>query len=160
MRKVEADGYFRPDRRQPLGRNAKEGRVLGSGAFLRNLLTDREEVVSEYRYSLESETDVEALLDTVHGLGEQLKKDPRRQTLLDYKDAVRTLLGHIVKHGIEIKEHVSGHNIMRRKRFALVTVIDEKLERLGAGVLRAQRDQIEILRRVDEINGLLVDLLR
>ena len=34
-----------------------------------------------------------------------------------------------------------------------------RLEKLAAEILRNQRDNLEILRRVDEINGMLVDLM-
>ena len=44
------------------------------------------------------------------------------------------------------------------KKSYLLHVIDEKLERLGAYVLQNQKDKLEILRKVDELHGLLVDL--
>jgi len=57
------------------------------------------------------------------------------------------------------EETTSGANIMKRKRFTLVKVIDEKLEALAASVLAAQKEQIAILAQIDEINGLLVNLV-
>ena len=36
--------------------------------------------------------------------------------------------------------------------------VDEKLEKLGAYVLQNQKDRLEILRKVDELHGLLIDL--
>jgi uncharacterized protein YaaR (DUF327 family) len=38
-------------------------------------------------------------------------------------------------------------------------VIDEKLESLAASVLAAQKDQLAILAQIDEINGMLVNLV-
>ena len=38
-------------------------------------------------------------------------------------------------------------------------VIDEKLEALAVSVLAAQKEQFAILAQIDEINGLLVDLV-
>jgi hypothetical protein len=164
VRPVETDGYFKdPHRRKPATKRSTG--LFGPGGAFSGLLsnsdsTDNTDAVAEYQFRDESGVDVDGLLDTVHTLGEQLKKDPRRQTLIDYKEAVKKLLGHIAGHGVRIEEHVSGHNIMRRKRFTILKVVDERLERLGAGILQSQRDQLEILRRVDEIYGMLVDLLR
>lgn len=159
MSKIQTDGYFSPRARTG---SRKSRDVEKPGGIFSSLLSRSEETDApeQYRFSLESDATVESLLDSVHDLGEQLKKDPRRQTLLKYKEAVKRLLGFVVKNGIEVRDHVSGHNIMRRKRFSVVTVIDERLERLGAGVLQSQKEQIEILRKVDEIYGLLVDLVR
>jgi len=42
----------------------------------------------------------------------------------------------------------------------LIQVVDHKLEQLAAGILAGQRSRLEILARVEEINGLLVDLIR
>jgi uncharacterized protein YaaR (DUF327 family) len=41
----------------------------------------------------------------------------------------------------------------------LIQVVDQKLEQLAAGILTGQASQLELLARVDEIAGLLVDLL-
>jgi uncharacterized protein YaaR (DUF327 family) len=38
--------------------------------------------------------------------------------------------------------------------------VDRKLEQLAAGILAGQHSQMDILARVEEINGLLVDLLQ
>ena len=73
---------------------------------------------------------------------------------------VKRFMKIIVKKSLVTEEHSSGVNILKRKRFTLVQIIDTKLERLAAGVLTEQKEQLEILRKVDEINGLLVDLLQ
>jgi uncharacterized protein YaaR (DUF327 family) len=39
-------------------------------------------------------------------------------------------------------------------------VVDQKLERLAAGIMAGQVTQLEILAKVDEITGILVNLLR
>ena len=40
----------------------------------------------------------------------------------------------------------------------MIRVIDGKLESLAAHVLKGQAEQLDVLRRINEINGLLVDL--
>lgn len=103
---------------------------------------------------------VEELLDEVHLAGDALKKDPGMGAIKRYRDAVRSFVGHVVDRSYGVEEHSSGINILKRKKFTLVTVIDHKLDSLAAEILSGQRDQFEILRRLEEINGLLVDLFR
>jgi uncharacterized protein YaaR (DUF327 family) len=48
---------------------------------------------------------------------------------------------------------------LKRKKFTQVEIIDQKLEQLAAGILSNQKDQLGLLGKIEEINGLLVDLL-
>ena len=65
----------------------------------------------------------------------------------------------MVERSFAVEQKTSGRNILKRNVYFRVSVIDESLEKLAAEILRNQRDNLEILRRVDEINGMLVDLL-
>ncbi len=107
-----------------------------------------------------SEAEAAELLDAVHASGEELKRDPDSARVKAYKAAVRDFVHYVVGRAYDVVEKSSGGNILKRKKFTTVVVIDEKLERLAAEVLSAQRDKLDILRRLDEIHGLLVDLLR
>jgi uncharacterized protein YaaR (DUF327 family) len=102
---------------------------------------------------------VEELLDEVFAAGGALKSAPTLEAIRDYRGRVQAFLRHVVDRMLEVEETVSGANPARRKRYTQIRVIDRKLEALAASVLSAQREQIGILARVDEINGLLVDLV-
>jgi len=60
---------------------------------------------------------------------------------------------------LKVEQKESGINILKRKRFTSIRVIDQRLERLVADILQDQAEQLEILNRIDEINGLLVNLV-
>lgn len=107
----------------------------------------------------ESDEGLEALLDTVHEVGEKLKDRVSLSVVQEYKLAVRAFLSYVVRNTLSVERHESGPNVIKRKRFTLIKVIDQKLERLAAGILLDQQAQLEILRRIDEISGLLIDLL-
>lgn len=107
-----------------------------------------------------SEAEAAELLDEVHQAGDELKRDQGTAGIDRYKKAVRNFVHYVVERAYAVDEKTSGRSVLKRKKFTTVIVIDEKLERLAAEVISAQRDRLEILRRLDEINGLLVDLLR
>ena len=102
---------------------------------------------------------VEELLDAVFSSGDRLKKTITMEAIKDYRQKVKAFITYAVRHSMAAEETTSGANIMKRKRFTLVKVIDEKLEALAASVLAAQRDQLAILAQIDEINGLLINLV-
>jgi hypothetical protein len=100
------------------------------------------------------------LLDAVTVAGEELKADPGIAQVMAYKDAVRRFMAKVVRDSYRTEERATGSGFKKRKKYTIVRIIDAKLESLAAEILRRQRDQLEILRRLDEIRGLLVDLIR
>ncbi len=110
--------------------------------------------------ALDASETLESLLDDVHEAGDALKRDPVFGPLKGYKQAVRRFLKYVLDNGLEAEEIVGIRNprTMQQKKYIVVRVVDEKLEGLAAHVLKSQSDQFEILRRIDEIYGLLVDL--
>ena len=148
---------FRRRNREGKGVGKKRGIKSSFSAYL-----DAEETGSiEGEITLDPVTDlpVETLLDEIHETGEKLKGNPTLKIIQRYKRAVKGFIRYIVANSLEVEEHVSGVNILKRKRFTLIKVIDEKLEKLAAEILKTQKDQLEILRRVDEMYGLLIDLV-
>lgn len=108
---------------------------------------------------LPEEKILEALLDGVHSAGDELKEKQLPNTILAYKNAVRSFVAYVVDRSYTVTEHTSGGNILKRKKFLQVQVIDEKLEQIAAGILSNQKAQLNLLARIEEINGLLVDLM-
>jgi len=106
-----------------------------------------------------SDADLEELLDEVHLSGDKLKENPSVDLIQDYKKAVRDFVHYVVERSFAVEEKSSGRKIMKRNTYFRISVIDGALEKLAAEILRNQRDNLEILRRVDEINGMLVDLM-
>jgi uncharacterized protein YaaR (DUF327 family) len=100
------------------------------------------------------------LLDEIHSAGDDLKNRPFPPEIKRYKQAVKNFLQYVVNNGFDTERQISGINLMKRKRFTLVQIVDQKLERLAAGILAGQTSQLETLARLEEIKGLLVDLLQ
>ena len=60
---------------------------------------------------------------------------------------------------LDLEEKTSGVNILKRKRFTIIKVVDKKLNDLTKELIKNQKIQIDILSRIEEINGLLIDLI-
>ncbi|MBN2533237.1 MAG: YaaR family protein [Spirochaetales bacterium] len=122
-------------------------------------LVENNETGFDFKDNNENKETLSRLLDEVYAKGEKLKGSPTLENIKDYRWSVKKLLKDITEKMLKLEEKISGVNILKRKRFTLIKVIDTKLESLAAEVLRAQKEQLRILSKVDEINGLLVDLL-
>jgi uncharacterized protein YaaR (DUF327 family) len=161
MDKIERSGeksIFGKSERKKSQRNTSDEKI--SFGSLLNPKIVRKRSVSDIDDPDEESKPLENLLDEVYEEGENLKNSPTFANIKSYKKSVKRFLDYIVKNAVKLEEKISGANILKRKRFTLIEIVDKKLENLVTEVLRSQKDQVMILKKVDEINGLLVDLMQ
>lgn len=165
MKSVEnPSGFlFRPDigtnqsGQRPAGPRKKTERtffsILGREEAEASAVQEGPEMDARFQAELSSR------LDEIHGLGQELLKRQSVETIRAYKEAVKRLLTAFLARGIKVEEQVSGRNILNQKKYTLIKIIDDKLEQLVLGLLQAQVKQIDLLSKLEEIQGLLVDVL-
>ena len=102
---------------------------------------------------------LEELLDEVHSSGSELLEAQSMAAIRRYRDAVKAFLALVKDRMLAVEQKSSGTGVAKRKRFVQIQVVDRKLERLVAELLADQHRQLDILGRINEIGGLLVDLL-
>jgi uncharacterized protein YaaR (DUF327 family) len=107
-----------------------------------------------------SEETIQKLLDDIHSAGDDLKNHPLPAEILKYKGAVKNFLRFIVKNSYDVEKQYIGIGLHKRKEKTLVQVVDKKLDQLAANILAGQASQLEILARLEEITGILIDLLQ
>jgi len=121
-----------------------------------------------------SEDTVNLLMDEVRSTGDALHSRPFPEEILRYKQAVRNFINYVVQNSYAL-EHEKGipkflrpgfsgqrgtPDAMSQKHYTKITVIDKKLEDLAAMLLSSQAKQLELTSRLEEIRGLLIDLLQ
>ena len=121
-----------------------------------------------------SDETVNMLMDEVRSTGDILKSRPLPEEIMRYKQAVRSFINYVVKNNYSI-DHEEGipnfmkpgfkgrrgtPNAMEGHGYTRIQVIDRKLEDLAAMLLSSQIRQLELISRLEEIRGLLVDLLQ
>jgi hypothetical protein len=121
-----------------------------------------------------SDETVNKLMDDVRDTGDILKDRPLPEEIMRYKQAVRNFINYIVQNAYKL-EHEKGlpnflkpgfkgqrgtPDAMSQKRHTIILVIDKKLEDLAAMLLSSQSPQLQLISRLEEIRGLLIDLLQ
>ena len=134
----------------------RENRKPAFAKFLENAGMRETEAPEDFPISEET---LQILLDDVHSSGDELKNRPFPDEIIRYKKAVRNFIHYVVENSYILEEKTSGVNLLRRKKFTMVQVVDRKLEQLAAGIMAGQTNQMELLARIDEIAGILVNLL-
>jgi uncharacterized protein YaaR (DUF327 family) len=121
-----------------------------------------------------SEEALQELLDDVHSAGDALKQRPLAEEITQYKRAVRHFLHYVVENSYSLESHEGVPNYLKPgfkgqrgskeamsgKLHYSIQVVDQKLEQLASGILSGQLGQLYLLDRLDEITGLLVDLMK
>lgn len=99
------------------------------------------------------------LQDAVHEAGDALSDTVSTENILAYKKAIKSFVQYIVSRAYEVENVVTGGlNPARKKAWTIVKVINVKLDNLIYDLMYNQLKKIEILKRIDEIKGLIVDL--
>ena len=121
-----------------------------------------------------SEETVNILMDEVRSAGDALRDRPFPQEIIFYKQAVRNFINFVVKNCYTV-DHETGipkflkpgykgprgtPESMKQVTYTKINVIDKKLEDLAAMLLSSQMQQMEIASRLEEIKGLLIDLMQ
>lgn len=101
----------------------------------------------------------ERLFDAVHQAGQRLLNDRTWTAAQGYREAVRRFLGKVLASANAVEIHESRQDILSRKRYYLLTEINQSVDRLLDGLTRTHVQQMEILARLEEIEGMLIDLL-
>jgi uncharacterized protein YaaR (DUF327 family) len=114
------------------------------------------------------------LMDDVRDKGDILKSRPLPEEIIRYKQAVRNFINYVVHNAYELEKDEGLKNKYKPtfqgrrsspegdnfNMYTKIQVIDKKLEDLAAMLLASQSDQMKLVSRLEEIRGLLIDLLQ
>lgn len=112
------------------------------------------EVTAESREPVE----IEAMLERVNRAGRELIKGRGVAELKAYREAVREFLKNSVRSSYHVKSERRWDRQGNPRDYRIVAEVNRHLEELTRMVLENQAPSLQILAKLDEIRGLLVDL--
>jgi uncharacterized protein YaaR (DUF327 family) len=170
---ADPSSYMNPNA-PPRVKGRRSKRAAGTGktdfnAVLERAAEGRLEIQEALPVSVET---VNRLMEDVRAAGDTLRERPFPQEILSYKQAVKNFMHYVVDNGYRVEDHAGIPNYLRpgfkggrggpasqdRKLYHAVQVVDRRLEELAAALMKGQLSQLELLSRLEEIKGLLVDL--
>lgn len=102
------------------------------------------------------------LKDRITMAGDDLVARMTNDAFAKYREAVQQFAKFVVKNSfaLEKRERLrSRADSGRKKPFAQIEVINAKLNDLASQILRNQMDRLELLKKTEEIQGLVVDII-
>jgi len=139
-----------PGRYPARGVDARQTRENEATTF-RRTLTD---------LSAEKHTEkMQGLIKSIDEQGERLTDKVDVKEFEKYRRLIREFLDEIVSNSYTFSREDAYASRGRRRFIATVDTVNKKLDELAKEVLKEQADNIDIVHRVDDIRGLLLDLL-
>ncbi len=99
------------------------------------------------------------LKDEADMAGDRLKDNQTPEEFASYRKKVSQFLRFVEKNSYDVKKKERRVRTKSRKPQYTIVVINEKLDEMAKWLLSSHRDAFKLLARVDEIKGMLVDLM-
>lgn len=99
------------------------------------------------------------MMQTVTEQGKRLSQRADMQEFIRYRELVAALMHEVVSNAFAFKRRNTFDARGRQRIFALVHKVNAKLDEMARGMLEDQKDNLRILKDIEEIRGMLVDML-
>lgn len=106
-----------------------------------------------------TQEELQRKLEDIRNQGDRLAKSMTLRELVLYRQMVRSFLEDTVRRGIVLKETKGWDRRGRGKRYKLLEEADEMLVSMGDELLRTEEGRIDLLNKVGEIRGILINLV-
>ncbi len=98
------------------------------------------------------------LLGDISTAGERITKSRNLRDLAKFKMLIKRFLKESVSFGMELKQSHTWNRFGEGRRLKIVDTIDEKLIELTEDILNEEKDSVDLLAKIGEIKGLLINL--
>lgn len=121
---------------------------------------------NNFKFTLLSQIDQselqEKLTEMVKEITDQGKRISEHMDIRDLK-MYRTLISGFMNEIVANSHKFSRENFLdrrgRHRVYGIIRQVNDKLDELAQELLRSEKNQVEILRRIGEIEGLVLDIL-
>lgn len=91
--------------------------------------------------------------------GKKLKKHLDIRDMRHYRSLIKNFLNDILTNSYEFSRENFLDRRGRHRVYGIIRIIDEDLDELAKELVKDEKDSIAILGKIDEIQGLLLDIL-
>ncbi|MBO8172653.1 MAG: YaaR family protein [Bacillaceae bacterium] len=98
------------------------------------------------------------LLQEIELQGQRLARSRTLRDLYQYKSLVKRFVEEAVKYGVAVDERKGNGRRGRSRVYRVIKQVDQKLLELTDAILEKEQSGIEILDRIGEIRGMLINL--
>lgn len=139
------------DLRIGLDKTAREAKSMATGT------TNFAEVMDTSREKLQMD-EFQQLLSRIDEAGSRLARSRNLKDLSKFKSLVKQFVKQTVEYGMKNKQSQSFDRFGESRKLNIVETIDKKLADLTDACLRKEQPALDILGKIGEVKGLLINL--
>lgn len=98
------------------------------------------------------------LLGDISAAGDRVARNRSLRELARFKMLVKRFLQETVEYGLETKQSHTWNRFGEGRRLKIIKTIDERLVELAQDILDEEKETIDLLDKIGEIKGLLINL--
>lgn len=121
------------------------------GSFKFTLVSNLEEEGLKARLSI--------MMEDIVTQGEKIKKKMDVRDMKRYRSLIKEFMNEIVNRSHKFSRENFLDRRGRHRVYGIIKLIDQNLDELAGELIKDEMDSIAILDKVDEIRGLLLDIL-
>lgn len=99
------------------------------------------------------------MMEDITAQGKRLGKHMDVRDMKRYRTLIKEFMNEIVSRSHEFSRENFLDRKGRHRVYGMVRLVDEKLDELAQELIKDEKDNIAILSRIDEIRGILLDIL-
>ena len=120
-------------------------------AFKFTLISNIEEASLKERLNL--------MLEDIVQQGKKIAKRTDISEMRQYRQLIKEFLNEVVNLSHQLSREKMRQRRGRHRVYGIVKLIDKNLDELAEELIKDEKDNIAILNKIDEIRGLLLDIL-
>lgn len=98
------------------------------------------------------------LLGDISTAGDRIARSKNLRDLAKFKMLIKRFLKETVSSGMELKQSHTWNRFGEGRRLKIVETIDDMLVELTEDMLNAEKSSVDLLAKIGEIKGLLINL--
>lgn len=102
---------------------------------------------------------VAELMGQITEQGKRIGKKTDVRDMKRYRELIKSFLNEVVYRSHKFSRENFLDRRGRHRVYGIIRLIDENLDELAGELIKEEKDNIAILNRIDEIRGLLLDIL-
>ncbi len=102
--------------------------------------------------------ELEQLMGDIKEKGDRLADQMNWESFISYRDSVKSFLRVLIGETYQVASSKGKNRFGSQKLYRHVETIDNKLAELGKQLVEDESEKVDVIAKIDEIRGLLLDL--
>lgn len=107
----------------------------------------------------ELQAKLEGLMKEIEEEGKRIARHKDIRDLKRYRSKIKEFMNEVTTHSYSFSRENFLDRKGRHRVYGIIHLVDENLDKLAKALMSEEKDHLEILRLIDDIRGMLIDII-